>query len=139
MKKMQIYEPAMCCSTGLCGVSIDPELFRISSALETLKTCDSGIKVNRYNLTSAPQEFVKNAEVNKLLTDKGVEVLPIVVVDGKVVMTKRYPLNDEFKKLLDITCDCLHNECKTSIDDICGCEESTSSKTKKFSDKNRCC
>jgi len=100
MKKMSIYEPAMCCPTGLCGVGIDPELLRISTVLDTLKK--SGIEVSRYNLTSFPQEFVKNTKVNERLMDEGVEVLPLIVVDGKVVITKRYPTNDEFTKLLDL-------------------------------------
>jgi len=124
MKTMIIYEPAMCCPTGLCGVGVDPELLRISAALETLKTC--GTEIKRYNLTNAPQEFVNNAEVSQRLTDEGVEVLPIVVVDGKIVITKRYPRNDEFEKLLDITCDCLHNACPTNADNSCGCESEES-------------
>lgn len=62
MKKMFIYEPAMYCSTGLCRVGVDSELLRISTALANLKKND--IKVERYNLTNAPQEFIKNAEVN---------------------------------------------------------------------------
>ena len=36
MKKMAIYEPAMCCPTGLCGVGVNPELLRISAALAAL-------------------------------------------------------------------------------------------------------
>ena len=100
MKKMQIYEPAMCCPTGLCGVSIDPELLRISTVLETLKK--NSITVDRYNLTSFPQEFVKNTKVNERLSDEGVEALPIIVVDGKIVITKRYPSNEEFIKLLGL-------------------------------------
>ena len=97
---MSIYEPAMCCPTGLCGVGIDSELLRISTVLDTLKK--NGIEVNRYNLTSSPQEFVKNAKVNERLMDEGVEVLPIIVVDGKIVITKRYPRNDEFVILLSL-------------------------------------
>ncbi|MDR0291442.1 MAG: arsenite efflux transporter metallochaperone ArsD [Elusimicrobium sp.] len=100
MKKMSVYEPAMCCPTGLCGVGVDPELLRISTVLDTLKK--NGINVERYNLTSFPQEFVKNETVNKRIADEGVEVLPIIIVDGKIVMTKRYPKNDEFIKLLDL-------------------------------------
>jgi len=118
-KNMTVYDPAMCCSSGLCGVSIDPELLRVSTALETLKTCGEGIEINRYNLTNAPEEFVKNTEVNKLLTDEGVDVLPITVVDGKIVMTKRYPSNGEFEKLLGITCDCLHGACSMVVEDLC--------------------
>ncbi len=119
MKKMQIYEPAMCCPTGICGVSIDPELLRISTTLGTLEK--QGIKVDRYNLTSFPQEFVKNTEINKRITDEGVEVLPIVVVDGKIVITKRYPTNDEFIKLLDIPRECLGEAGQADKDGSCGC------------------
>jgi len=99
MKKMTIYEPAMCCPTGLCGVGVDPELLRISTVLSNLEK--NNIKVERYNLTSAPQEFIKNVEVNQLIS-KGVEMLPITVFDGKVVLTKRYPTNDEFISMLNV-------------------------------------
>jgi hypothetical protein len=100
MKTMQIYEPAMCCPTGLCGASIDPELMRISTVLDKLGK--NGVKVNRYNLTSTPQQFVTNQKINERMMDEGVEVLPIIVVDGKIVITKRYPKNDEFTKLLEL-------------------------------------
>jgi len=100
MKTMSIYEPAMCCPTGICGVGVDPELLRISTVLDTLKK--NSVTVNRYNLTSFPQEFVKNEKVNERMMDEGVEVLPITVVDGKIVITKRYPGNDEFIKLLGL-------------------------------------
>ncbi|RPF47335.1 arsenical resistance operon trans-acting repressor ArsD [Hydrogenoanaerobacterium saccharovorans] len=100
MKKMIIYEPAMCCSTGLCGVSVDPQLLRISTVLSSLNK--NGIKVVRYNLSSAPQEFVKNTEVNKLMSVGGVEVLPITVLDGEIVKKGSYPTNDELARLLNV-------------------------------------
>jgi len=100
MKKMIIYEPAMCCSTGLCGVSVDPELLRISTVLSSLNK--NGIKVIRYNLSSAPQEFVKNTEVNKLMSVGGVEALPITVLDGEIVKKGSYPTNDELALLLNV-------------------------------------
>ncbi|WMJ88216.1 arsenite efflux transporter metallochaperone ArsD [Anaerocolumna sp. MB42-C2] len=100
MKKMQIFEPAMCCPTGLCGVGVDPELMRISTVLNTLKK--NGITINRYNLTNAPQEFVNNKSVNNCLKEKGVDSLPIIVLDDEIVITGRYPTNDEFVKLLNI-------------------------------------
>ena len=56
-KTVQIFEQAMCCPTGLCGPSIDPELLRISAVLDTLKK--QGISVERYNLTSAPLKFIQ--------------------------------------------------------------------------------
>ena len=101
MRTMSIYEPAMCCPTGICGADVDPELLRISTALETL--AKRGIKVFRYNLTSAPDEFVNNRTINELLTDEGVEILPIVIVDGKIVITQRYPSDEEFTRLLGLS------------------------------------
>ncbi|MDK2966193.1 MULTISPECIES: arsenite efflux transporter metallochaperone ArsD [Lacrimispora] len=100
MKKMQIFEPAMCCSTGLCGVGVDSELLRISTVLNTLK--NNGVHVDRFNLTNAPQEFVTNKTVNNFIKEKGVEGLPVIVIDGEIIITGRYPSNDEFVKLLDV-------------------------------------
>jgi len=100
MKNMQIFEPAMCCSTGLCGVGVDQELLRISTVLNTLDK--NGVKVERFNLSSAPQEFVTNVVVNSLIMEKGVDELPVTILDGKIVIAGRYPQNEEFVKLLDI-------------------------------------
>jgi hypothetical protein len=100
MKTMKIYEPAMCCSTGLCGVSVDPELLRISTTLNTLK--ENGIEVQRFNLTNAPQEFVNNKAVAEFLQKFGPEKLPVVVVDDVIVISGHYPTNEEFVKWLDV-------------------------------------
>lgn len=125
MNKMTIYEPAMCCSTGLCGVGVDPELLRISTVLASLEK--NGIEVERYNLANAPQEFIKNAEINQLITKDGVEALPVTMVDGKAVVTKRYPTNDELISLLGVPESFLGEEPKqageadTVPEDSCGC------------------
>jgi len=99
MKKMKIFEPAMCCPTGLCGVGVDPELLRISTVLETLKK--SGAIIDRYNLSSAPAEFITDPVINAYINTKGAEGLPAVMVDGEIVIEGRYPTNDEFTSLLD--------------------------------------
>jgi hypothetical protein len=100
MKTMKIYEPAMCCSTGLCGVSVAPELLRISTMLNTLK--ENGIEVQRFNLTNAPQEFVNNKAIAEFLQKFGPEKLPVVVVDDVIVFSGHYPTNEEFVKWLDV-------------------------------------
>jgi hypothetical protein len=100
MVKMIIFEPAMCCSTGLCGPVIDMELLRISTVISSLEK--NGVKVERYNLNSNPQAFVDNIVINEILNRDGVEVLPVTIVDGKVVKTKKYPTNDELLTFLDI-------------------------------------
>lgn len=100
MKNMQIFEPAMCCSTGLCGVGVDPELLRISTVLNTMKKND--VVVARFNLSNSPQEFITNKTVNTFIKENGVDGLPITVLDGEIVITGRYPTNEEFVKLLNI-------------------------------------
>lgn len=100
MKKMVIFEPAMCCSTGVCGPSVDKELLRVSTMINNLKK--AGIMVERYNLSSNPQIFVDNATINKIINSDGVDALPVIIVDGEVVKTKEYPTNEEFIDLLDV-------------------------------------
>ncbi|MGL4209378.1 MAG: arsenite efflux transporter metallochaperone ArsD [Candidatus Adiutrix sp.] len=100
MKKMCIYEPAMCCDTGICGIGFDPELLRISAVLNALKK--NGVSVGRFNLNSAPMAFVTDKAINELIKQNGVEALPAVVLDGEIVITGRYPTNDEFASLLKI-------------------------------------
>lgn len=65
MKKMVIYDPAMCCSTGVCGPGVDPELLRVSALLNSLK--NNGISVERYNLNGNPQAFIDS----KVIKSKG--------------------------------------------------------------------
>lgn len=96
MKRIEIYDPAMCCSTGVCGPVADPELIRISAVVHNLKK--QAVDVSRYNLTSEPDAFVTNAEVRQLLADEGPEVLPVTFVDGKVVKKQGYPTNEELEQ-----------------------------------------
>ena len=100
MVNIIIFDPAMCCSTGLCGPAIDLELLRISTVISNLEK--NGVKVERYNLNSNPQVFVDNIVINEILTRDGVDVLPVTIVDGKVVKIKKYPTNDELLKFLDV-------------------------------------
>jgi hypothetical protein len=100
MKKMVIYDPAMCCSTGICGPSVDKNLLRVSTTINRLEK--KGIKVERQNLSQNPKAYVDNKDVNKLLNAHGVEILPITIVDGQVVKTAEYPTNEEFINFLEI-------------------------------------
>lgn len=110
MKKLSIYEEALCCPTGICGVSFDSELLRISTVINILKK--KGIEVERYNLSNSPMEFVTNQTVNKLINEKGVDELPYTLLDDTVAVTGRYPTNQEIADLLDISVDLLNEEQK---------------------------
>jgi hypothetical protein len=101
MKNIQIFDPAMCCSTGVCGPSIDPELLRMSFVTKNLTKMDYPIA--RYNLTTDTDQFVNNEQVQALLADKGPDVLPIVLVNGEVVLTGQYPSNEELEEWTGIS------------------------------------
>lgn len=105
MSKMVIFDPAMCCPTGLCGVSIDPELLRISTIINKLKSY--GIIVERYNPNSTPQVFLSNPSITQIINTKGIEVLPITIVNGNIVRIGSYLSNEEILKLFNLPNDFL--------------------------------
>jgi hypothetical protein len=87
MKKIEIYEPAMCCSTGVCGVDVDTVLAQFAADLQWV--AEQGVEVARYNLSQQTQAFAANQNVVKEM-DAGMDRLPIVVVDGHIVSTGVY-------------------------------------------------
>lgn len=89
MKSIQIYDPAMCCSTGVCGPDVDPELAAVAGFLHRLK--ELGIRVERYNLAQQPIAFAQNPCVKELLQTEGIGVLPLVFVDGEIAFKGAYP------------------------------------------------
>ncbi len=89
MSKVHVYDKPMCCSTGVCGPQVDPVLPRFSSDLEWLKS--QGHQVERFNLAQQPQKFTTNREVQQLLESEGVDCLPLIFVDDRVVSRSDYP------------------------------------------------
>ncbi|MEI2664208.1 arsenite efflux transporter metallochaperone ArsD [Rossellomorea sp. LJF3] len=101
MSKMEIFDPAMCCSTGVCGPTVDPELTRIASAVYSLE--QKGYDVSRYQLTSEPEKFAGNRVISKVLQEKGPDSLPLVLLDGDVVKSGNYPTNEEMAEWFDLS------------------------------------
>ncbi len=91
--RLEVYDPALCCSTGLCGPEVDPLLVRFAADLKWLQ--EHGADVERFNLSQSPAAFVENEQVKQALTDQGEAALPMVVADGRVMSTGRYPERDE--------------------------------------------
>lgn len=87
MKKLEIFDPAMCCSTGVCGVDVDPVLVQFATDLQW--TGEQGVEVKRYNLGQEPQAFAANPAVLKEM-EAGMDRLPIIAVDGQIVATGVY-------------------------------------------------
>lgn len=101
MKKVEIFDPAMCCSTGVCGPVVDPNLTRIASAVYSLEK--KGFEIARYNLSNDPGAFVDNQAVNQMLGEKGPEALPLVLVDNEIVKVAEYPTNEELAEWFGTT------------------------------------
>lgn len=97
MKSIQVYDPPMCCSTGLCGPDVDPSLVSFAALLGQLGR--DGVRVERYNLGQQPMAFVLNPVVKGLLDREGVAALPVVLIDGQVHLRGRYPTDDEREAL----------------------------------------
>jgi AhpD family alkylhydroperoxidase len=91
--KLQVYDPPLCCSSGVCGPAVDPVLPRFAADLEWLK--EQGVEVARYNLAQQPGAFVANPAVQKALEEDGNEGLPLLVVGGAVVSRGAYPTREE--------------------------------------------
>ncbi|MCI4674556.1 arsenite efflux transporter metallochaperone ArsD [Candidatus Mycolicibacterium alkanivorans] len=89
MSKVEVFEPALCCATGVCGDDVPQELVTFSADLDFVRT--RGGDVSRYNLASEPLAFAQNEAVKAFLHVAGSDGLPLVLVDGVTAMTGRYP------------------------------------------------
>ena len=89
MVSIRVFEPALCCNTGVCGEDVDQALVDFSADLDFFKR--EGVDIARFNLANDPGSFVQNSVVTNFLTAAGSEGLPLVLVDDVTVLTGRYP------------------------------------------------
>lgn len=99
-KSVQVFDRPMCCSTGVCGPSVDPVLPRFAADLEWLKSL--GHAVERYNLAQQPQQFASRALIRELLNAEGTACLPVIVVDEQVVSRGEYPSREQLAKWVGV-------------------------------------
>lgn len=97
---VEVFDPAMCCSTGVCGTSVDPALARFAADLEWLQS--QGVAVTRYNLAQQPGAFAEHTAVAGALRERGEECLPLVLVDGEQVSEAAYPSREELARLVGV-------------------------------------
>src|SRR5450759_3373972 len=90
---VEVFDPSMCCATGICGPSVDPVLPRFAADLDWLK--EHGIQVTRHNLAQEPAAFAATAAVQAALTERGTDCLPLILVEGRIVSHGTYPTRAE--------------------------------------------
>jgi hypothetical protein len=96
MTTIQVFDPALCCSTGVCGVEVDQELVEFSANVDWAK--QNGATIERFNLAQQPMEFAENLVVKGFLERSGAEALPLILVDGEVALAGRYPNRTELAR-----------------------------------------
>ena len=93
MAMVQVFDPAMCCSTGICGENVDQQLVRFAADLDWLKS--QGVATERFNLADQPGEFAGDTAVKSAIAAKGEFGLPLVKVNGEVRSCGAYPSRAE--------------------------------------------
>jgi len=99
MKKLEVFDPAMCCSTGVCGVDVDPMLAQFAADLKWAQ--EQGVTVERHNLGQEPQAFAANPAVVKEM-EAGMDRLPVIMVDGRIATTGMYPSRQQLAQKLGL-------------------------------------
>jgi hypothetical protein len=99
-KKIEVFDPPMCCSSGVCGPKVDKKLVEFSAALAWLRT--QGVEVQRYNPAQQYEAFVSNTKVVQVVNDSGTVCLPLILVDGEIVSRGHYPRKEELAAMVGL-------------------------------------
>ncbi len=103
IRKVEVFDPPMCCSTGVCGPRVDPALVQFAADAHWL--VGQGIGVERHNLAQQPQAFAANETVKAALAQYGNGCLPLVLLNGAIVSRGRYPSRAELARMAGVASD----------------------------------
>ena len=101
MPKLQVFDRAMCCSTGVCGPNVNPALPQLAADLEWIK--ELGVEVERFNLAQQPAAFRDHPAIRETLAQEGVECLPLFRVDDVTVGKGLYPTRMQLAEWVGLT------------------------------------
>jgi len=96
MNAIQIFDPPLCCSTGVCSIEVDPALVGLAADVDWAR--QKGAQVERFNLAQQPLAFAENPTVRAFLERSGQEALPLILVNGEVALAGRYPNRNELSR-----------------------------------------
>ena len=118
MKTLTIFDPAMCCSTGICGPEIDQKLVDFAADLDWLKS--EGIDVKRINLSQEPTLFAENEQVKSILQNSGVEGLPVILADDELQSSGEYPNRVKLAQMAGVTATAVADPAPAAAGGCCG-------------------
>jgi hypothetical protein len=96
MTVVQVFDPPLCCSSGVCGADVDDALVSFAADAQWLIT--QGVSVSRHNLAQEPVVFAAHPRVAELLAAGGAGTLPVTIIGGEVMSFGRYPTRDELAR-----------------------------------------
>ena len=133
---LAVFDPAMCCSSGVCGPDIDPKLMRFAADLEWLG--EQGVAVERFNLAQQPTAFATNTPVRQALEAAGEAALPVLLLGGRLVASGMYPSRAQLASWFGLEAKAAKKEDSSAC--CCGpegCDGETAAKPP--SQKGSCC
>lgn len=103
MTTLTVYDPAMCCSTGICGTDVDQKLVGLAADLDWLKA--QGVTVRRFGLSREPAEFAANDTIRQIMQESDGDDLPVFLVEGVLKAKARYPARAELAEWVGLAAD----------------------------------
>lgn len=103
MSRLEVFDPPMCCETGICGADVDPVLPRFAADLAWLAS--RGVDVCRFNAARDLESFRSRPPVLAALEQDGNDCLPLILVNGQVVSRGAYPDRVRLADLAGLTAD----------------------------------
>jgi hypothetical protein len=100
---IRVFEPALCCNTGVCGPELDQSLVDFTADLAHLQT--QGVDIARHNLANDPMAFASDESARAFLQVAGSDGLPLTLVDGVTVMTGTYPTRAQLLRFAGVADD----------------------------------
>lgn len=97
MNKIEVFDPALCCSSGVCGPSPDQALTAFAGLVRSYA---GQAQIRRYNLSQEPRVFAETIVVRDILRAEGPDALPIILIDGKLAMKGCYPTREQLDQLV---------------------------------------
>ena len=120
MTHLDVFDPPMCCSSGVCGPSVDPLLAAFAADVDWLAS--QGVTVTRHNLAQDPQAFVAHPTVKDLLQREGDACLPLVIANGDVVGHGAYPRRAELARIAGVVASASAGKPKIRLSAAGGCK-----------------
>lgn len=117
MINIQVFDPAMCCSSGLCGVDADQQLIEFSADIHWAK--QQGLQIERFNLSQQPMAFANNKVVNDFLHRSSQVALPLILLDGEIALAGRYPTRQELAKWAGLNSIPVQQSCCSDTSSCC--------------------